>query len=78
MPRHHRERPLEKGRARPASSGRFDKQREHGVGGGVRVMVMAEAQMRRIKLYFPLSHGLPRVGDRRIVSGIIFVICNRA
>ena len=32
--------------------------------------------MRRIEPYFPLSHGVPRVDDRRIVSGIIFVICN--
>jgi putative transposase len=27
----------------------------------------SEAQMRRIEPYFPLSHGVPRVGDRRIV-----------
>ena len=26
--------------------------------------------------YFPLSHGVPRVDDRRIISGIIFVIRN--
>jgi len=32
--------------------------------------------MRRIEPYFPLSHGIPRVDDRRIVSGIIFVIRN--
>ena len=37
---------------------------------------LSEAQMRRIKPYFPLSHGVPRVDDRRIVSGIIFVIRN--
>lgn len=30
--------------------------------------------MRRIEPYFPLSHGIPRVDDRRIVSGIIYVI----
>ena len=30
--------------------------------------------MRRIKPYFPLSHGVPRVDDRRIASGIIFAI----
>ena len=35
---------------------------------------LSEAQMRRIEPYFPLSHGVPRVDDRRIVSGIIFVI----
>ncbi|KAJ8138340.1 hypothetical protein OY671_008447 [Metschnikowia pulcherrima] len=32
--------------------------------------------MRRIEPYFPSSHGIPRVDDRRIVSGIIFVIRN--
>jgi transposase len=32
--------------------------------------------MRRIKPYFPLSHGIPRVDDRRIISGIVFVIRN--
>ena len=37
---------------------------------------LSEAQMRRIKPHFPLSHGVPRVDDRRIVSGIIFVIRN--
>ena len=37
---------------------------------------LSEAQMRRIEPYFPLSHGIPRVDDRRIVSGIIFVIRN--
>ena len=37
---------------------------------------LSEAQMRRIELYFPLSHGVPRVDDRRVISGIIFVIRN--
>lgn len=37
---------------------------------------LSSAQMRRIEPYFPLSHGVPRVDDRRIVSGIIFVIKN--
>ena len=37
---------------------------------------LSEAQMRRIKPYFPLSHGVPRVDDRRVISGIIFVIRN--
>ncbi len=36
--------------------------------------LLSEAQMRRIEPYFPLSHGMPRVDDRRIVSGIIYVI----
>jgi len=38
--------------------------------------MLGEAQMRRIDAHFPLSHGIPRVDDRRIVSGIIFVIRN--
>ena len=38
--------------------------------------LLSEAQMRRIEPFFPLSHGIPRVDDRRIVSGIIFVIRN--
>lgn len=37
---------------------------------------LSHAQMRRIKPYFPLSHGVPRVDDRRVLSGIIFVIRN--
>ena len=37
---------------------------------------LSEAQMRRISPYFPLSHGIPRVDDRRVISGIIFVIRN--
>lgn len=37
---------------------------------------LSEAQMRRIEPYFPRSHGVPRVDDRRIISGIIFVIRN--
>ena len=36
--------------------------------------LLSEAQMRRIEPFFPLSHGIPRVDDRRIVSGIIYVI----
>ena len=40
------------------------------------LFLLSEAQMRRIKWYFPLSHGIVRVDDRRIVSGIVFVIRN--
>ena len=36
--------------------------------------LLSKAQMRRIEPFFPLSHGIPRVDDRRIVSGIIYVI----
>ena len=28
---------------------------------------LREAQFERIKPYFPLSHGVPRVDDRRVV-----------
>ena len=37
---------------------------------------LSDAQMERIKPYFPLSHGVARVDDRRVISGIIFVIRN--
>ena len=32
------------------------------------------AQMRRLSPHFPLSHGIARVDDRRVLSGIIYVI----
>ena len=37
---------------------------------------LSDKQMRRIEPYFPLSHGIPRVDDKRVLSGIIFVIRN--
>jgi putative transposase len=37
---------------------------------------LSEAQLERIKPYFPLSHGRPRVDDRRVISGIVQVIRN--
>ena len=37
---------------------------------------LSDAQMERIKPYFPLSHGVPRFDDRRVISGIIFEIRN--
>lgn len=37
---------------------------------------LTDAQIRRIEPYFPLSHGIPRVDDRRVLSGIVFVIRN--
>lgn len=36
--------------------------------------LLSEPQIRRIEPNFPLSHGIWRVDDRRIVSGIIDVI----
>jgi putative transposase len=40
------------------------------------LLLLSEAQMRRIEPCFPLSHGIPRVDDRRVLSGILFVIRN--
>jgi transposase len=40
------------------------------------LMMLSEAQMHRIDAYFPLSRGIPRVNDRRTISGIIFFIRN--
>ncbi len=34
---------------------------------------LSEAQMERLKPFFPKSHGKPRVDDRRVLSGIIFI-----
>ena len=35
---------------------------------------LSKPQFNRIKPYFPLSHGVPRVDDHRVISGIIHVI----
>ena len=40
------------------------------------MILLSDAQMARISPFFPLSHGIPRVDDRRVISGIIFVIRN--
>ena len=37
---------------------------------------LSKEQLTRIKPYFPLSHGVPRVDDRKVVSGIIHIIRN--
>ena len=34
---------------------------------------LSEKQLARIKPCFPLSHGMPRVDDRKVISGIIQV-----
>ena len=46
------------------------------------LFLLSERQMARISPFFPLAHGVPRVDDRRVVSGIVYVIrnglqCNR-
>lgn len=34
---------------------------------------LSDEQMARLKPFFPKSHGRPRVDDRRVLSGIIFI-----
>ena len=34
---------------------------------------LTDAQMERLKPFFPVSHGVPRVDDKRVLSGIVFV-----
>ena len=38
------------------------------------LFLLSERQMARIAPHFPLAHGVPRVDDRRVVSGIVYVI----
>jgi transposase len=38
------------------------------------LFLLSPAQMRRIEPFFPRSHGVPRVDDRRVISGIVYVI----
>jgi putative transposase len=38
------------------------------------LILLSRAQMRPIEPFFPRSRGLPRVDDRRVISGIIYVI----
>jgi transposase len=40
------------------------------------VVLLSRAQMARLAPHFPRSRGKPRVDDRRVVSGIIYVIRN--
>ena len=40
------------------------------------LFLLSRVQMRWIERYFPLSHGVARVDDRRIVSAIVFLIKN--
>lgn len=46
--------------------------------GGVdeRPVLLSDRQMTLIEPFFPLAYGLPRVDDRRVLSGIVFVIRN--
>jgi putative transposase len=38
---------------------------------------LSDAQMRRIERHFPRSHRVPMVDDRRIVSGLIFLLAEQ-
>ena len=38
------------------------------------LFLLSTSQMARIARFFPLAHGVPRVDDRRVVSGIVYVI----
>jgi hypothetical protein len=38
--------------------------------------MLTHKQMNRIKLYFPLSHGVEQIDDHRVLSGITYVIRN--
>ncbi len=40
------------------------------------LFLLSKAQMARISPHFPLAHGVPRVDDQRVVSGIVYVIRN--
>lgn len=36
------------------------------------LFLLSERQMARISPYFPLARGVPRVDDRRVVSGFVY------
>ncbi len=38
------------------------------------MFLLTQQQLNGITPYFPVSHGVPRVDDRRVISGIIYVI----
>jgi transposase len=40
------------------------------------LFLLSRAQIARISPHFPLSHGVSRVDDRKVVSGIFYVIRN--
>ncbi len=39
-----------------------------------RLYYLTQEQLKKIRPYFPLSHGIARVDDRKVISGIIYVI----
>ena len=38
------------------------------------LFLLNEKHMSRTSPFFPLAHGVPRVDDRRVISGIVYVI----
>ena len=40
------------------------------------LFLLSAPQMARLAPYFPLAHGVPRLDDQRVVSGIVYVIRN--
>ena len=40
------------------------------------LFLLSERQMALNSPFFPLAHGVPRVDDRRVVSGIVYAIRN--
>ena len=40
------------------------------------LFLLSTAQMSKIEPFFPKSHGVARVDDRRVVSGIVYVLKN--
>ena len=40
------------------------------------IFLLSSSQMSKIEPFFPKSHGVARVDDRRVVSGIIYVLKN--
>jgi transposase len=38
------------------------------------LLLLSARQMGRISPFLPLAHGVPRVDNRRVVSGIVYVI----
>ena len=40
------------------------------------LFLLSKSQMKRISPHFPLAHGVARVDDRRVLSGIVYVIRN--
>jgi putative transposase len=54
----------------------FDSFAAQGGAGVSDLFLLSEVQMHRITAFFPLSHGIARVDDRRVISAIVFVIRN--